>query len=495
MVHFILQLTDLYLPIQFFRGNKMSNRRAIITSALLFLFSQALIAQPGNMGTLPDVPEFGSAAFPSLPVDLLPPGARALGLAGAFSAVADDATAAEANPAGLTILSESEVSIHIRNSDYSIPFVDPEALDSVSGDSFGGQLLKTFEDSSTDVSFASFVKPFDNWVFSAFYQNTLSINASTAETSFDTFFVDEFINENALSADVESFGLSGAFRINDKLSLGITIKNADLDLRSFEQEQVLDFLDIENIFATESGLGTPEQFAAVIDERSIASTSLDGNDSDITFNIGLLLNPNDNFSVGLVYKEGGSFDIAGSINQQRILQCTGSGELSEFCDAVLALLDPQVLADFNENRTFNNIQEINIPDRLTLGFAWRPSDTWLLSLDIDRIGYSDLPTPRANSLAFRVPVEVEEIDDEFSFHVGIEKVFPLSGQFMGMNILTLRTGAFTDQDHDGYAILDTDDTHFTVGLGAIFGQNLQVDLAAEFSDSVDNIVASAIYRF
>ena len=34
--------------------------------------------------------------FSGLPVDLLPPGARSLGLAGAFTAVADDATAAVA---------------------------------------------------------------------------------------------------------------------------------------------------------------------------------------------------------------------------------------------------------------------------------------------------------------------------------------------------------------------------------------------------------------
>src|SRR6266849_5827150 len=43
------------------------------------------------------------------------PGARSLGMAGAFLGLADDASAAEANPAGLTILRKLEASIEARN--------------------------------------------------------------------------------------------------------------------------------------------------------------------------------------------------------------------------------------------------------------------------------------------------------------------------------------------------------------------------------------------
>ena len=46
--------------------------------------------------------------------DFPPPGARSLALGGAFVSVADDATAAVANPAGLTILARPEVSIEGR---------------------------------------------------------------------------------------------------------------------------------------------------------------------------------------------------------------------------------------------------------------------------------------------------------------------------------------------------------------------------------------------
>src|ERR1700747_1141544 len=43
------------------------------------------------------------------------PGARSLGMGGAFLGLADDASAAEANPAGLTILRKPEFTIEARN--------------------------------------------------------------------------------------------------------------------------------------------------------------------------------------------------------------------------------------------------------------------------------------------------------------------------------------------------------------------------------------------
>ncbi len=52
---------------------------------------------------------------PSLEISFSNPGARSLGFGGAFVALADDATAAFANPAGLVQLLEPEVSIEGRS--------------------------------------------------------------------------------------------------------------------------------------------------------------------------------------------------------------------------------------------------------------------------------------------------------------------------------------------------------------------------------------------
>ena len=46
----------------------------------------------------------------------------------------------------------------------------------------------------------------------------------------------------------------------------------------------------------------------------------------------------------------------------------------------------------------------------------------------------------------------------------------------------------------GFVDVGEAEIHFAVGLGAAF-ERFQVDLAAEFSDLVDTVSASAIYSF
>ena len=66
------------------------------------------------------------------------PGARSLGFGGAFAALADDATAAYANPAGLVQLARPEISIEIRITGFSSDgaFESPQDLSGVGFSSF-----------------------------------------------------------------------------------------------------------------------------------------------------------------------------------------------------------------------------------------------------------------------------------------------------------------------------------------------------------------------
>lgn len=56
------------------------------------------------------------AAFASFQFNRSLPGARSLAMGGAFVALADDATTAYSNPAGLTILERPEISLEDRKS-------------------------------------------------------------------------------------------------------------------------------------------------------------------------------------------------------------------------------------------------------------------------------------------------------------------------------------------------------------------------------------------
>src|SRR5215213_9842185 len=75
-----------------------------VSTLMLALFALPLFAQNVDIEALSGLQfNFGN------------PGARSLGMGGAFLGLADDASAAEANPAGLTILRKPEVSIEARN--------------------------------------------------------------------------------------------------------------------------------------------------------------------------------------------------------------------------------------------------------------------------------------------------------------------------------------------------------------------------------------------
>ena len=95
------------------------------------------------------------------------PGARSMGLGGAFAALADDATAAFANPAGLVQLLEPEVSLEGRSWSYDIPFVTggrTSGLPTGIGiDNVAGLRYDTSSSTSNGLSYLSFVYPSERW--------------------------------------------------------------------------------------------------------------------------------------------------------------------------------------------------------------------------------------------------------------------------------------------------------------------------------------------
>ena len=129
------------------------------------------VSHLGPQGDLvtPEAPEAAAFHPPQIFSVPLPSGsgARALGSGGAFTALADDATAAFSNPAGLAHFVKMEVSLEARQSDFTHEFTDRGhafedptgiGIDTVSG-------LQTGRNSTqvTDVSFLSFVYPRRRW--------------------------------------------------------------------------------------------------------------------------------------------------------------------------------------------------------------------------------------------------------------------------------------------------------------------------------------------
>ncbi len=458
----------------------------LLTAAIALGLGQMAYAFDCNNDGVQDVPNrpCPATAPPSgianVPFDLLPPGARALGIGGAFTAIADDATAAEANPAGLTNLTRPELSIHGRSTDFQVKAYTGDAY---YADSYNGQpgvppAFDRLHDRNSAVSFASYVQPFDKGAVSIYYLNTTKAKASTDTTAIDNDSFDLFANHNSFDVKIEAIGLAGAYRLDDFVTVGGALRYSRLDVKATSASVLDYFFDFEQ---------RPGANAATITDRFIAARAVDDSDRDLTFNLGVLLNPGGKWSAGIVYKDGGSYDL----NTLNFTQFT--------------LIVPQLnINNVGAPQVTPGRSRIELPDVLNVGLVYRPSDTWTVALDMHRTRFGKLPDLPGISAIFGLPAPGAQgpgnrvhLGDETSWHLGAERVFVFDQPVMGMQTLALRGGVFTDPRKGGYAGTGavSGEPHYTVGIGGNFGEHVQIDLAGEFSPDTDNVVLSGIYRF
>lgn len=417
-------------------------RKHVLTACVATVLTLALVAvaEAQRDPETTTAPSQGNLRF-----TFTPPGARSLAMGGTFVAIADDATAAEANPAGLVILERPEVSVHFRASNIKTETVDFLAA-------LIDERIRTekFESDVSGLSFASFVFPIESAAFSVYFQRQANFQISsqfvderftplfttTAETSFDLL--------------LENVGGSAAVQLGRYVSFGGSVRYTQLDLNARE------FFGTDNRFD---------------DEIRALEDLFTGKDSKVTYNIGLLVNPNGSVSAGFVYKKGETFDIDhvfSSLRRDR---------------------DRQPVVE-----TFTGPGQFTVPDVFTFGVAFRPPDrSWVMSADVTRVQYSDLTTS-GSFLEFAgeasgIPI-IQEIKDGTEVHVGGEYTF-----LAGSTPIAVRSGVFTDPDHDGLAFVDSARVNFTFGAGLVIAQRLQIDVAVNLADDVEEGLLSSVFRF
>jgi long-subunit fatty acid transport protein len=407
--------------------------------------------------------------FAQLEFNFNNPGARAIGLGGAFISLADDATATESNPAGLTTLIKPEISFEMKAISYKRDVFNFSS----SGSGANFELIgKTFKNGVISPSFASIVYPAKNITLSAFrhelvnFESTFFTHGSLIPTLVDQAF---FPVNSATEIKVVNWGGAAGFRINNQFSVGLSagISQADINssLKRFRVE--------------------------VFDDQTLDNeTIIDDTDSDLFLNVGLIFRPNDKFSVGGVFKKRPKFQLQHTIEQNRVV-----------LDGVAGLVE------------INDEINFNVPSSIGVGVSVRPNDALTLSMDLVRTSYSDLTddfvlTALDSDLVTGEPLLLPEefgSDDGFEIHVGGEYV-----GFLNQIGYVLRGGIFTEPDNSIEFVGNTTDDlrqiarqlfragesdfHVTFGLGLLLRENFQIDLAGNLSKGSDEFVASLVYR-
>ena len=248
------------------------------------------------------------------------PGARSLGLGGAFTALADDATAVFANPAGLVQLVEMEVSAELRHWRYSTPYIEGGRYEGeptgIGLDTTDGLRTAVSEEQLTGLSFLSFVYPKGNWSFAVYRHQLANFRAETDTQGLfhtggtGTVTIRSFDRRWSTELDIVSYGVAGAYRISDRVSAGVGLVYYDGRLDAPFEWVFFDDQTLESFFGPNSYLP----------QRQLANGAMAINDSDWGISAGLMWDFAEGWSLGTFYRQGPEFRLVFDIRAGPLAQ-------------------------------------------------------------------------------------------------------------------------------------------------------------------------------
>ena len=409
-----------------------------ITKSKLYLAVFAVLASTSAMAV--SSIEYNSG----LQFNFSNPGARSLGMGGAYLGFSDDATAAYTNPAGLTVLSQPEIALEVRATYYKTPFV-------AGGSAINNTVFQSESKSDTlNPSYFAYVLPGDGWALALYRNVELDFENTFVKAQIPIRFpgtpAGRFIRQAASTIKAESvnYGLSGAYEVNDSFSLGVSAVYTSFDLAA--------------------GSLRAEGGQAVFGQTETADRGA------MTYTLGAFYKFDDKLSIGAAYRRGAEFDTS------------------------------LTAADAAGN-TAMRTGSFNIPHQFGIGVAYRATDNFALGFDAHYVDYSTLSDdPLRAELDSKV-----EFDSAVELRLGAEYVFsdfntPFTvrgGVWRDPDHRFAFQGTPTTEAQFVDSILfpqGDSEMHYTLGLGWAF-ERVQIDAGADFSDLIKTYSVSGVVRF
>ena len=360
-------------------------------------------------------------------------GARAAGMADAFVAVADDATAASWNPAGLVQLELPELSVvgsfNSISEDFSAPI--HREVDSSHGDS------------NVDLNYLSFVYPLPLLIldknvcvslnyqrkydfsrkFTLHYNTAMAASLGTPLASFTTM---DFEQQGGLSAITPAV----AVEVTRRLSLGLSLNIWHSSFLS------------DNSWQQHTRTATDSWFGPLADHYLTDSQDEYKNFHGLNAVAGLLWNVTDKWSLAARYDTAFT-GKAGFTSDTRFVVNTLFPEMTPFGSIQ------------DKTTTTAETRRIRFPASVALGTAYRFSDRFTLSFDVTRTDWNDFYVKDAQGARHSL-VDFSNIDDTsarthfqptYTVRLGAEYAFiPRKLDVDLKNLWTLRGGLFYDEE-------------------------------------------------
>jgi long-chain fatty acid transport protein len=429
------------------------------------------------------VAQTNERAYENIEFRVVTPGARAEAMGRTFIGIADDATAAASNPAGLSNLADPEVSFewsltdlqHTRMASFVPNRVKP---------------VRTITTSTVvqEPTFFSLVSPLPdrrgirNATVAVFYS---SLQRYQEQFDIPNELDGERLTQGGYAGEIDisarSLGLAGSVVLGQHVSIGGALTARQLSNRTKSGGYVQD--------------SRPERWE---DFRS--GTNTDGTDTKLSGQIGVLIKLAGGFSAGASYIAGTTFELKTQI-------------FGVFSPENSPPLPPRDISTFMSPE--QNI-EYRIPDRLTAGAAMRASPAVTVVGDLSLVRYSQRITDRFLIVDFLGQPSAGLDRSQYVFHDALEVHF--GGEYrrpMSFGTLAFRAGFFTDPPHhmrfderylnpSRQAVgqrLQFNAYHRGTVIGKTFGGGIvlwnrfQVDAAVSVSSAATGVVVSSVYRF
>ena len=368
------------------------------------------------------------------------PGARANAMGGAFIGLADDATAAYTNPAGLTVLTEPEFSV-----EYKIGEITTHFQDQLSE--------REFDDTVSGLSFLSYVYPGENATIALFRHQLLN-----TESNFVWQDTDTQPQRVKVSLDAVTLGIGAGFKLTDTFSFGLSVGMAQLDYD----------VTSKRYDSTQDPYPDPRAWETVSET-----------DNAEHYTVSLLWNLFEGFNIGLVYRMGPEFE---AVKQRYHWEDVGG--------------DEYYLLEWEHDHI------LKVPDVYGLGFSFRFLSNLTATLDINYIEYSDLADDFLDEDGNKSTNWA--VDDEIEVRLGLEYIIDINetplalraGYYYRPDHRLYYVG--TD-DADLIRLFgepgDDHDHIFSLGFGAVLTEKFQIDVAAAAGKYIKTGSLSIVYRF
>jgi hypothetical protein len=392
-------------------------------------------------------------------------GARALGMAGAFLARADDATAASWNPAGLSYLRLPEISLVATRNDFGTNVTGPGATTALQDDFLG--YSPDFLAAAVPFSFAGGRL---GGVAQLSFQRTFSFFSGTR----DILRADNPPLRHTGSGGFDVLALGTGIQLSRQLRVGATVNRW---INGFVQTR-------------ERFTGRPT--------RQVNDFDLDG----WNFNLGLIWTPIESLNLGLVFKT--PFRGKVSLSRSRV----------DFPD------DPDkrttnVYTSDDLAQDYGRDVRLDFPGALGVGMSWRPRSGLTVSADYTRTFWSDAAVYNYFFLeAQGEPAPPETLFDELSWpslgqeqvdteqvRIGVEYVI------VGRTVkIPLRAGVLSDRQYFRASGVVPRFWGFSLGSGVAIGPVLfdvayihesgsyASDPDLDVNARIDRVYMSVIYR-